>query len=95
MAMYFLSRTGDDKEAYVGTLQAFFSINMSLTIAARFLSGALAVDLIPLMILGMGFSLIGKQLGLRLLHRLNVKALKLWVCFFMVVSGVVSFIGCI
>lgn len=95
MAMYFLSRTGDDKEAYVGTLQAFFAINMSLTITARFMSGVLTVELVPLMIWGMALSLLGKQIGIRLLHRLNVKALKLCVCFFMMVSGVISFIGCI
>lgn len=95
IAMYFLSLAGDDKEAYVGTLQAFFTINMSLTIAARFASGILTVELLPLAILGMATSLLGKQVGIRLLHRLNVKSLKLCICFFMMVSGIVSLLGCI
>lgn len=95
MALYFLSVAGDDKEAYIGTIQVFFGISMLFTISARFASGAMPVELVPLALLGMGTSLAGKYLGTRLVTHINVNVMKLCVCLFMVFSGVVTIAGCI
>lgn len=95
MALYFLSVAGDDKEAYIGTLQIFFGISMLFTISARFISGIMPAELVPLALLGMGTSLAGKYLGTRLVTYINVKVMKLCVCLFMTVSGVITIIGCV
>lgn len=95
MALYFLSVAGDDRKAYIGTLQVFFAISMSFTISARFISGAMPVNLVPLALLGMGTSLIGKHLGARLAARINVNSMKLCVCLFMVFSGAAAIAGCV
>lgn len=95
MALYFLSVAEDDKEAYIGTLQVFFGISMLFTISARFISGIMPTALVPLALLGMVTSLVGKYLGTRLLAHINVKAMKLCVCLFMIFSGAVTIIGCI
>ena len=95
MALYFLSVAGDDKEAYIGTLQVFFGISMLFTISARFISGVMPAALVPMSLLGMATSLVGKYLGTRLLTHINVKAMKLCVCLFMIFSGTVSVMGCV
>ncbi len=95
MVLYFLSVSGDDKEAYIGTLQVFFGLSMFFTISARFISGVMPAEMVPLALLGMGTSLIGKRLGTGQLAYINVKMMKLCVCLFMIFSGVITITGCI
>jgi uncharacterized membrane protein YfcA len=90
MALYFLSIAGDDKNAYIGTLQLFFSICMFFTISARFASGIMTQALIPLALMGTVASLLGNFLGAKALAHINVKAMKLAVCVFMIFSGTIS-----
>ena len=93
IALYFLSVTGDDKAAYTGTLQTFFAICMVASITARFTSGILTMNMMPLALAGLAASFIGKWLGSKTLNRINAKYLKVGVCVFMIVSGVITLMG--
>lgn len=95
IALYFLAVTGGDKSAYAGTVQTFFAICMVASISARFASGILTVSMLPLAATGMAASFFGNWLGTRALNRVNVKLLKIAVCIFMIISGMISFIECL
>lgn len=86
MAGYFMAVTGDDKAAYIGTIQAFFAISMFFSNAARFSAGIMPVSYIPLATAGFATSLIGKRLGTLMLSMINDRVLKIAICAFMILS---------
>jgi uncharacterized protein len=90
MAGYFMAVTGDDKKAYIGTIQAFFAISMLFSISARFKVGIMPISYIPLALVGFATSLIGKRLGTVTLDKINGKILKIGICAFMIVSQLVN-----
>ena len=94
MALYFLAITENDKNAYIGTLQWFFTISMVFTVGARFVTGIMTLDLLPLALCGMAASLAGKELGVRVVSRLNIRTLKILVCVFIMVAGLATIFNC-
>ena len=95
MAMYLLTVTEDDKDAYIGTTQAFFALSMIFTIWARIENGILTPGLFRYVLVGMVCSLLGKRLGTSLQAYINIGLMKRCVCGFMIVSGVSTIVGSI
>ncbi|MCR5370655.1 MAG: sulfite exporter TauE/SafE family protein [Clostridium sp.] len=93
MGVYFFSATDGEKEAYIGTLQAFFALCLISTTAARVRSGILGLSEIPAVIVCMLGSLLGKRAGTLLLNRLNKKTLQRCVSIFVVFAGIRTLIS--
>lgn len=95
MAGYFMAVTGDDKKAYIGTIQSFFAISMFFSITARFCAGVMTKAYIPMAVVGFAMSLIGKKLGTFTLNRINQKMLKIGICAFMILSQFITLAECV
>ena len=95
VALYILSVSEDDKNVYLGTLQAFFSISMLFTNGARVTSGILTTALIPCILAGLVGTLVGKWCGTKVAAHMNIELIKKCVCVFMVLSGVTTIADCL
>ena len=95
IALYFLSATGDDKDAYLGTLQAFFTISMIFTNGARVTSGILTAALVPCILAGLCGTLLGKRFGSRVAARMDIVLIKRCVCIFMILSSLTTIADCL
>lgn len=91
MVLYFLAVTEDDKETYMGTLEAFFFVTMAYTLCIRIANGIITLDLLKLVPFGIVGSFLGNHFGTKIVDRVNVKTLKLIIYSFLAVSGLLTF----
>ncbi|MGE4584014.1 MAG: sulfite exporter TauE/SafE family protein [Sphaerochaeta sp.] len=87
VALYLLASTGD-KRAYLGTIQAYFLICNIQSIILRSMHGAVALDQVPLVLLGWAGIGMGTYLGLKLFNIWSETVLKRIVYGFVGISGV-------
>ena len=92
MVLYFLSLTGDDKYAYLGTLQMFFLITSVQGVATRALNGIYTKELLLLIPIGMVGSFIGTKIGTRIVKKLRVDRLKILIYAFLCLAGFATFL---
>ena len=92
MVLYFLSLTGDDKYAYLGTIQLFFLITSIQGVATRALNGIYTRELLLLVPIGMLGSFIGTRVGTRIVRKLRTDRLKIIIYAFLCISGLLTFI---
>lgn len=92
MVLYFLSLTGDDKYAYLGTIQMFFLVTSVQSVATRALNGIYTQELLMLIPVGMVGSLIGTRLGTMIVKKLRVDRLKIIIYAFLCLAGFATFI---
>lgn len=92
MVLYFLSLTGDDKYAYLGTLQLFFLITSIQGVATRALNGIYTWELLMLVPIGMVGSIIGTRFGTKIVRKLRVDRLKIIIYAFLCLAGLATFI---
>jgi hypothetical protein len=92
MAVYFLSAT-DTKESYVANVQCLFAVTTGINLLIRMQKGFYTLDLLPFTLLGMVGISLGKALGLRVLNRIPIEAMKKLVYGFVGVAGVLNLLG--
>jgi len=92
MVLYFLSLTGDDKYAYLGTIQMFFLITSIQGVATRALNGIYTKELLMLIPIGMVGSLIGTRFGTKIVQKLRVDRLRILIYAFLCLAGFATFL---
>ena len=92
MVVYYLSVLGDSKELYLATTQMYFCIGSIYNTAMRAYRGILTLDMLPLFAVGLAGMVVGKQVGLYILHRIDVPTMKKAVYIFLAVSGIITLI---
>lgn len=92
MVLYFLSLTGDDKYAYLGTIQMFFLITSIQGVATRALNGIYTQELLMLIPIGMVGSFIGTKVGTKIVQKLRVDRLKILIYAFLCLAGFATYI---
>ncbi len=94
MVLYYLSSC-KKKEEYLGTIQMFFFIIGLYASVARLLSGIITIDLLPSIIVGIIFVLIGKRIGTGFVDKLSVERMKKYIYIFLGIVGVIQLIQCL
>lgn len=89
MAIYFISAT-KGKEDYIGSIQFLFAFTSLINLTARILNGIFTVQLIPATLLGFLGITIGKNIGLRILDKINPAVIKKLVYAFVGISGILA-----
>ena len=89
MVIYFLAAL-DSKEAYLGTLQAFFFITGMYTFKFRIINGIYTMDLVPYTLLGVVGILIGTKVGRMVVNKINADTMKKLVYLFLGFAGLTN-----
>ena len=92
IVIYMLAITQDDKEAYLANTQFFFSITGIYTTVLRIFNGIITPALLPLVIPGFLGMTIGKNFGLRIVEKIDVKLMKKLIYAFLGLSGLSTFL---
>lgn len=92
MVIYILAITGDDKESYIANSQFFFSVTMLFTTTLRVVNGIITPSLLLLMIPGVCGMTIGKNIGIRIVERIDVEKMKKIIYAFLFLSGLSTFL---
>lgn len=95
MAVYMMAISNDDKDAYIGTTQIFFSIGGTFSTAVRFAAGIMTARLIPFAVAGTVGMMIGQWTGTRVIERIPIQTIRKCVYIFLIFSGVTTVIGCL
>ena len=91
MAIYFVSAT-KRKETYIGNIQFLFTLTTSFSMLSRIANGIYTIDLLPTTLIGIACVLAGKQLGLRVLNKLDPDKTQKLVYAFVGISGAITVI---
>ena len=89
MVVYYLSAL-DDKEAYLGTIQAFFCFTNIYTLIVRLIKGLYTAELIPPTVCGVVAILLGQLIGGRIQSKINGDTMRKLVYAFLGVTGVIN-----
>ncbi len=89
MAVYFVSAS-KGKESYIANLQFLFAVTNIVNFFTRISKGFYTLELVPITLLGFAGITLGKQLGLKILDRLDLESMKKGVYLFVGVSGVLN-----
>jgi len=89
MAIYFVSAIRE-KENYIGTIQFLFAASGTINLITRIFNGIYTFDLIPITIMGLVGISLGKQIGLRILHKLEGNKMRKLVYAYVGISGVLT-----
>lgn len=91
LSLYFLPASGS-KERYAANLQCSFFVTNLLNMFTRLSTGIMTVDLIPLILLAFLAINAGKEVGLRILGRLDEEKIRTLVYLFVGLSGLLNLI---
>lgn len=91
MAIYFVSAT-KSKEAYIGNLQFLFTTSTLASMAIRIANGIYTLNMVPVTIVGVACVMLGKQMGLKLLNKLDPEKTKKIVYAFVGITGLINVI---
>lgn len=89
LSLYFLPASGS-KERYTANLQCSFFMTNLLNMFTRLSEGIMTTDLIPLILVAFLAINVGKEVGLRILGRLNEEKLRRLVYLFVGLSGLLT-----
>ena len=89
LSLYFLPASGS-KERYTANLQCSFFVTNLLNMFTRLSEGIMTADLIPLILVAFLAINVGKEVGLRILGRLNEEKLRRLVYLFVGLSGLLT-----
>ena len=89
MALCFLP-CSEDHEQYVGNMQTLFVVTNIINIIARIRNGLYTANLLPCTLVGMAFILVGKEIGIRFVQKLNIEVLKKVIYVFVGISGTIT-----
>lgn len=91
VSLYYLA-VSKNKEEYLGTMNAFFSITVIFNVISRIRSGFLNVGQIPYAVCGIAAIQIGCVIGSRISGRIEMETMKKCVYALMIFAGIVSII---
>ena len=91
IALYLLAAS-DKKENYLANITLAFVASNFTTTVTRVASGFYVEHFVPLALLGIAGSFVGKWVGLKITNRLNIETLKKVVYTFVGLSGIVTLI---
>lgn len=89
VSLYYLAAV-KEKEEYLGTINAFFTITGTFNVFSRIYNGFLSAEYIPGILLGIVAIQIGCRIGGKIVHRLDLEIMRKCVYGLMILSGVVS-----
>ena len=89
MVLYYLAAS-DEKEEYLGTIQAFFLLTGIFTLAMRLYKGYFTLEMVPMFLFGLLGILLGSALGKRIVDRINTDTLRLIVYIFLGLTGILN-----
>lgn len=89
VSLYYLA-VSKNKEEYLGTMNAFFSITVIFNVISRIRSGFLTVDQIPYVICGIAAIQSGCVIGSRISGRIDMETMKKYVYALMIFAGMIS-----
>lgn len=89
MALYFIG-ISKSKEAYIGNIQFLFAVTNIFNFVTRISKGLYTINLLPLTLVGFAGIFLGKQIGLKILERLRVDAVKKVVYAYVGLSGIMT-----
>jgi uncharacterized membrane protein YfcA len=92
MALYMLAVTEDNKHMYIANIMTVFVMGCISSFIIRLTSGIFTVDMFPLVLPGVVGVWLGKQIGVRILDRINIETVRKCVYGFLIFSGAVTFI---
>lgn len=87
MALLFVS-ISDTKEHYIGNLECLFCFTNLVNLTTRIVKGIYVASFIPITLLGFAGILVGKNIGLRILDRVDTAFVKKLVYAFICLSGI-------
>ena len=89
MVVYYVAAM-EKRESYLGTIQCFFMLTGIYSMILRSAKGLYSVELLPVTIAGGIGVLIGKSIGLRILGKLDAKALRTVIYIVLGITGVIN-----
>ena len=89
MVIYYLAAL-EGKEEYLGTLQMFFAITGGYICLLRALQGTYTADMVPLTLLGILATLLGMQVGRRIVDRMDEQVMRKVIYVFLAITGVLN-----
>lgn len=89
MAPYFLSVT-KTKEGYIALIQTLFACSTVISLISRILHGIYTIELLPATLTGMTGVILGRQVGLKILDRINIETMSNLVYIMMGLSGILT-----
>ena len=92
MVLYFLALVGDDKYAYLGTIQLFFLITGLQGVVTRAMAGIYTPSLLLLVPAGMLGITIGNIIGTKIVQRVRMDRLRIVIYAFLCLAGLATFI---
>ena len=92
---WFLAEFGNDKYAYIVSLQFMFWSTGLVNTAARAASGIFTWEVLLYLLPGIAGMLLGQVLGLRYVKKINAEQLKRIVYIFLGIAGIINFVTCL
>ena len=89
MALYFVAAS-KDKRSYIGNIQFSFSVSNIFTFMTRINRGIYTFDMLPVSIFGFIGIMLGRQIGLKILDRIDLDMMKKGVYAFVGISGILT-----
>ena len=92
MVIYYTAATGDDKEEYLSSIQAYFAISGLISLIVRAVNGLVTADVLMLWPIGLLGAAIGHFAGMKLFRHIKPDLLKKIIYGIMIVFGLISLI---
>lgn len=92
VVVYVLSAHENDKEAYIGTIQAYFVLTGIYSIIIRGANGFITLNTIKLVPFGIVAVLLGVLIGSKVFERINAKILRYCVYGMIAISGIIMLV---
>ncbi len=89
MAVYFVSAS-QEKQSYIANIQFLFAATNIVSFLTRISRGIYTPDLLPVTVVGFLGITVGKRIGLQILDRINLNAMKKSVYAFVGLSGLIT-----
>ncbi len=89
MVIYFLSRTSG-KEEYLASLSSYFMLTGIVNTGVRFVSGVLTAQLLPILMTGVLFILVGSFIAKKIVGKLDTDKVRTLTYIMIGVAGVVN-----
>ena len=89
MALCFLP-CSSDHEQYVGNMQTLFVVTNIINIITRAVNGFYTAGILPCVLVGIAFILVGKEFGVRFVKKLNIDVIKKAIYVFVGISGLMT-----
>lgn len=91
MALYFVAASRD-KESYIGNIQFSFTVSNIMTFLTRINRGIYTMEMLPVTLFGLAGIMLGREIGLKILNRIDLNMVKKGVYGLVAISGVLTIV---